>query len=123
MRVIIGWALLVSRMGPLRSGPRGGTAGAGQFKTLNIRDSIDARETKFSGECPNKVFLTRRRLFQIRKILLDIRPDRQTIMTSATWPPGVRRMATQYMNDPVTVFIGSLDLKACQTVTQQVREP
>jgi len=57
---------------------------------------------------------------QIRKILLDIRPDRQTIMTSATWPPGVRRMATQYMNDPVTVFIGSLDLKACQTVTQQV---
>ena len=44
-------------------------------------------------------------------------------MTSATWPPGVRRMATQYMNDPVTVFIGSLDLKACQTVTQQVREP
>ena len=70
-----------------------------------------------------KFFSTRRRLFQIRKILLDIRPDRQTIMTSATWPPGVRRMATQYMNDPVTVFIGSLDLKACQTVTQQVREP
>ena len=69
-----------------------------------------------------KFFSTRRRLFQIRKILLDIRPDRQTIMTSATWPPGVRRMATQYMNDPVTVFIGSLDLKACQTVTQQVRE-
>ena len=23
---------------------------------------------------------------QIRKILLDIRPDRQTVMTSATWP-------------------------------------
>jgi len=57
---------------------------------------------------------------QIRKVLLDIRPDRQTIMTSATWPPGVRRMATNYMKDPVTVFIGSLDLKACQSVTQQV---
>jgi len=25
---------------------------------------------------------------QIRKLLLDIRPDRQTIMTSATWPSG-----------------------------------
>ena len=43
--------------------------------------------------------------------MLDIRPDRQTVMTSATWPAGVRRMATNYMNDPVTVFIGSLDLK------------
>jgi superfamily II DNA/RNA helicase len=29
---------------------------------------------------------------QIRKVLLDIRPDRQTVMTSATWPPGVRRL-------------------------------
>jgi len=57
---------------------------------------------------------------QIRKVMLDIRPDRQTVMTSATWPAGVRRMATNYMNDPVTVFIGSLDLKACQSVTQQV---
>ena len=44
---------------------------------------------------------------QIRKILLDIRPDRQTVMTSATWPEGVRRLANQYCNnEPVTVFIG-----------------
>lgn len=34
---------------------------------------------------------------QIRKLLLDIRPDRQTVMTSATWPPGVRRLASSYM--------------------------
>jgi ATP-dependent RNA helicase DDX43 len=27
---------------------------------------------------------------QIRKILLDIRPDRQTIMTSATWPGNIK---------------------------------
>lgn len=26
---------------------------------------------------------------QIRKVLLNIRPDRQTVMTSATWPAGV----------------------------------
>ena len=26
---------------------------------------------------------------QIRKTMLDIRPDRQTVMTSATWPPGM----------------------------------
>jgi len=57
---------------------------------------------------------------QIRKILLDIRPDRQTIMTSATWPPGVRRLATTYMSNPVTVFIGTLDLAAVHSVTQQI---
>jgi len=57
---------------------------------------------------------------QIRKILLDIRPDRQTVMTSATWPAGVRRLATSYMSDPVTVFVGSLDLAAVHSVTQQI---
>ena len=76
---------------------------------------------------------------QIRKTLLDIRPDRQTVMTSATWPAGVRRLASSYMNDPVsnlkfwcqnvkvyfcffkvTVFIGSLDLAAVHSVTQKI---
>ena len=47
---------------------------------------------------------------EIRKVLLDIRPDRHTIMTSATWPPGVRRLAESYMTDPIQVFVGSLDL-------------
>ena len=40
---------------------------------------------------------------EIRKILIDIRPDRQTIMTSATWPAGVRRLATSYMKNPIRV--------------------
>ena len=57
---------------------------------------------------------------QIRKVMLDIRPDRQTVMTSATWPPEVRRLATSYMSDPVTVFIGSLDLAAVHSVEQRV---
>lgn len=55
---------------------------------------------------------------QIRKILLDIRPDRQTVMTSATWPPGVRRLAQSYMNNPIQVCVGSLDLAAVHTVEQ-----
>lgn len=57
---------------------------------------------------------------QIRKLLLDIRPDRQTIMTSATWPPGVRRLAQSYMKNPVQVYVGTLDLAATHTVTQQI---
>ena len=33
---------------------------------------------------------------------------------------GVRRLATQYMSNPVSVFVGSLDLAAVHTVTQQL---
>lgn len=57
---------------------------------------------------------------QIRKILLDIRDDRQTVMTSATWPSGVRRLASSYMKNPYQVVIGSLDLAATHTVTQLI---
>lgn len=57
---------------------------------------------------------------QIRKVLLDIRPDRQTIMTSATWPPGVRRLAQRYMKNPIQVCVGSLDLAAVHSVEQTI---
>uniref|UniRef100_A0A8W7M1K5 RNA helicase n=1 Tax=Anopheles arabiensis TaxID=7173 RepID=A0A8W7M1K5_ANOAR len=57
---------------------------------------------------------------QIRKVLLDVRPDRQTVMTSATWPDGVRRLAQSYMHDPIQVYIGTLDLAATHTVTQVI---
>lgn len=55
---------------------------------------------------------------QIMKILLDIRPDRQTVMTSATWPEGVRRLAIKYLVKPVQLYVGSLDLRAAKTVKQ-----
>ncbi|XP_075125640.1 putative ATP-dependent RNA helicase DDX43 [Leptodactylus fuscus] len=57
---------------------------------------------------------------QIMKILIDIRPDRQTIMTSATWPEGVRRLAKSYLKDPMMVYVGTLDLAAVTTVEQRV---
>ncbi|XP_076092171.1 putative ATP-dependent RNA helicase DDX53 isoform X2 [Mytilus galloprovincialis] len=57
---------------------------------------------------------------EIKKILLDIRPDRQTVMTSATWPEGVRRLGAQYLKDPIQVFVGSLDLAAVHSVHQRV---
>ena len=57
---------------------------------------------------------------QIRKIMLDIRPDRQTVMMSATWPAGVRRLADTYMDKPIQITVGTLDLKAVDTVTQEV---
>jgi ATP-dependent RNA helicase DDX43 len=55
---------------------------------------------------------------QIRKVMYRIRPTRQTVMTSATWPMGVRRLAQSYMVDPIQIYVGTLDLAATHTVTQ-----
>ncbi|KAF8774859.1 probable ATP-dependent RNA helicase DDX43 [Argiope bruennichi] len=57
---------------------------------------------------------------QIRKIVLDIRPDRQTIMTSATWTNEIQKLAARYMKKPIKVNVGALDLAAVHSVTQQV---
>ncbi|KAF7710396.1 hypothetical protein HF521_009268 [Silurus meridionalis] len=57
---------------------------------------------------------------QIMKIILDIRPDRQTLMTSATWPTGVRRLAKSYLKNPMMVYVGTLDLSAVGTVQQTI---
>uniref|UniRef100_A0A8C3U310 RNA helicase n=1 Tax=Catharus ustulatus TaxID=91951 RepID=A0A8C3U310_CATUS len=52
---------------------------------------------------------------QIMKILIDVRPDRQTVMTSATWPDGVRRLAKSYLKNPMIVYVGTLDLAVSLT--------
>uniref|UniRef100_A0A8B9SDB1 RNA helicase n=1 Tax=Apteryx owenii TaxID=8824 RepID=A0A8B9SDB1_APTOW len=57
---------------------------------------------------------------QIMKILIDVRPDRQTVMTSATWPDGVRRLAKSYLKNPMIVYVGTLDLAVSYTVKQRV---
>ena len=36
---------------------------------------------------------------QIRKIVGQIRPDRQTLMWSATWPKEVERLANDFLTD------------------------
>ncbi|XP_021560369.1 DEAD box protein 53 [Neomonachus schauinslandi] len=57
---------------------------------------------------------------QIMKILLDVRPDRQTVMTSATWPDTIRRLAQSYLKEPMIVYVGTLDLVAVNTVEQNI---
>jgi ATP-dependent RNA helicase DDX5/DBP2 len=57
---------------------------------------------------------------QIRKIVQQIRPDRQTLMWSATWPKEVRRLAEDFLTDYIQVNIGSLDLSASHNITQKV---
>ncbi|OLL26216.1 ATP-dependent RNA helicase dbp2 [Neolecta irregularis DAH-3] len=57
---------------------------------------------------------------QIRKIVEQIRPDRQTLMWSATWPKEVQRLANDYLNDYIQVNVGSLELSASHNITQIV---
>ncbi|TQV91859.1 hypothetical protein V2A60_006034 [Cordyceps javanica] len=57
---------------------------------------------------------------QIRKIIEQIRPDRQTLMWSATWPKEVRAMASDFLQDFIQVNIGSMDLAANHRITQIV---
>ncbi|KAI9636855.1 DEAD-domain-containing protein [Dioszegia hungarica] len=55
---------------------------------------------------------------QIRKIVSQIRPDRQTLLFSATWPKDVQRLAADFQHDFIQVNIGSMDLSANHNVKQ-----
>ncbi|KAI8811391.1 P-loop containing nucleoside triphosphate hydrolase protein [Cladochytrium replicatum] len=57
---------------------------------------------------------------QIRKIVDQIRPDRQTLMWSATWPKEVQALARDYLKDYIQVNIGSLELSASHNVRQVI---
>eukprot|EP00794_Sanderia_malayensis_P009315 gene9315-10298_t len=57
---------------------------------------------------------------QIRKIIEQIRPDRQTLMWSATWPKDVQALANDFLNDNVQVNIGRLELHANHKILQIV---
>ena len=55
---------------------------------------------------------------QIRKIIDQIRPDRQVLMFSATWPKEVRALAEDFLHDYVHITIGSLQLSANHNILQ-----
>mmetsp|Transcript_15558 Transcript_15558/g.22790 ORF Transcript_15558/g.22790 Transcript_15558/m.22790 type:complete len:250 (+) Transcript_15558:474-1223(+) len=57
---------------------------------------------------------------QLRKICSQIRPDRQVLMWSATWPTSVQNLARDYLSDYYQVTVGSLDLAGNKDVTQVV---
>ncbi|KAF6743259.1 RNA helicase [Ephemerocybe angulata] len=57
---------------------------------------------------------------QIRKIVGQIRPDRQTLMFSATWPKDVQKLASDFLNDMIQVNVGSMELTANPNIQQIV---
>ena len=57
---------------------------------------------------------------QMRKIIEQIRPDRQTLMWSATWPKEVQQLASDFMAEYIQVNIGKLTLQANHNILQIV---
>src|SRR5690348_11466239 len=57
---------------------------------------------------------------QLRKIVSQIRPDRQTLMWSATWPKEIVSLAHDFLTDFIQVTVGSLDLTANKRINQLV---
>ncbi|KAF9024948.1 DEAD-domain-containing protein [Hymenopellis radicata] len=55
---------------------------------------------------------------QIRKIVSQIRPDRQTLMFSATWPKDVQKLANDFLSDMIQCNIGSMELTANHNIQQ-----
>eukprot|EP00467_Chlorarachnion_reptans_P005098 CAMPEP_0114530472 /NCGR_PEP_ID=MMETSP0109-20121206/25465_1 /TAXON_ID=29199 /ORGANISM="Chlorarachnion reptans, Strain CCCM449" /LENGTH=513 /DNA_ID=CAMNT_0001713101 /DNA_START=13 /DNA_END=1554 /DNA_ORIENTATION=+ len=55
---------------------------------------------------------------QMRAIVGQIRPDRQTLLFSATWPKSIVRLAHDFLDNPLQVNVGSLDLHANKDIKQ-----
>mmetsp|Transcript_59692 Transcript_59692/g.142377 ORF Transcript_59692/g.142377 Transcript_59692/m.142377 type:complete len:480 (-) Transcript_59692:88-1527(-) len=58
---------------------------------------------------------------QVRKICSQVRPDRQTLMWSATWPKDVQKLARDICReDPVHINVGANELRTAHTIRQFV---
>jgi len=60
---------------------------------------------------------------QMRKVLSQVRPDRQTLLWSATWPKdgNVQRLTREFLTDPIRVNVGSDELSANKDVQQIIQ--
>jgi ATP-dependent RNA helicase DDX5/DBP2 len=56
----------------------------------------------------------------VRKIVSQIRPDRQTLLWSATWPKAVQGLARDFQNDIIHIQVGSDELTANADITQDI---
>ena len=57
---------------------------------------------------------------QIRKIIEQVRPDRQLAMFSATWPREVRKLAEDFLSRYIQINIGAAELTANPNIKQIV---
>jgi len=57
--------------------------------------------------------------YQVRSIMQNIRPNRQTLLFSATLPPKTERLASDLLKNPIRVVVGQLGCVAA-TIKQEV---
>lgn len=56
----------------------------------------------------------------VRAIIAETHPQRQTCLFSATWPDSIRSLAREFLTSPIRVTVGSEDLAAGTRITQHV---
>ncbi len=56
---------------------------------------------------------------QVTKILESVRPDRQTVMFSATFPRQMEALARRVLNKPIEITIGGRSV-VCKDVEQHI---
>jgi len=56
----------------------------------------------------------------VRSIIAETHPQRQTCLFSATWPESIRALAHEFLKSPIRVTVGSEDLAANTRITQIV---
>jgi ATP-dependent RNA helicase DDX5/DBP2 len=57
---------------------------------------------------------------QIRTIISQIRPDRQTLMLSATWPKEVQSLAREFIKNPIHLQVGDSEISVNKDIEQIV---
>ena len=59
---------------------------------------------------------------ELKKILEKYRipRNRQVIMTSATWPPELEKAGRAFLNRPVKITVGEIDMQVVETIEQHV---
>jgi len=102
-----GVEILVATPGRLLDFLEGGTTNLKRVTYLNLDEADRMLDMGFEP--------------QIRKVVSQIRPDRQTLMWSATWPKEIQRLARDFCReDPVKLTIGSEELSMNPKITQQI---
>ena len=58
---------------------------------------------------------------QLKKILSQVRPDRQCFMCTATWPASLCELSNEYMQNPVHLNVGSVEYPLNPNITHQIK--
>lgn len=58
---------------------------------------------------------------QLKKVLSQVRPDRQCFMCTATWPSTLSDLANEYMRNPVLLNVGSVEYPTNPNINHEIK--